>query len=83
MKCPLCDNGEVYRGSSIPDDDGWETCMCCNGTGEMPTAEKIAELRGKYMAAVGDLQATEYELQQYKEHAKDNQANAGDGYRRA
>jgi len=30
--CPDCDGvGEIHKPSSVPDDEGWETCNLCGG----------------------------------------------------
>jgi len=45
-KCTGCDGeGEVSSGSSVPDDDGFTTCMVCDGKKTQPTNEEIIKLR--------------------------------------
>lgn len=44
--CKGCDGeGEVHTGSSVPGDEGFETCLVCDGKKTQPTNEEIIELR--------------------------------------
>lgn len=43
--CPDCHgDGEYYRGSSVPDDEGYEECRLCNGEGKFEPITRIREL---------------------------------------
>jgi NTP pyrophosphatase (non-canonical NTP hydrolase) len=67
-RCPICKGErEVYVGSSCPDDEGFELCPACGGTGKLPTPEEIAALRRESQRMEGDLQAAEGELAMWKE----------------
>lgn len=71
MQCPMCEgDGEIYVGSSVPDDEGYDQCGCCGGSGEMPTPEQISDLRIKLQACKGDRYVDNQLLQQEKHHAE-------------
>ncbi|PUB87055.1 MAG: hypothetical protein DBP02_02080 [gamma proteobacterium symbiont of Ctena orbiculata] len=62
--CPDCKGeGEVYRGQSHPDDEGYEDCRLCNGKGKFNPFERIRELliqcdaaEGHYYSVLGKAQ---------------------------
>lgn len=69
--CPRCDGeGEVYIGSAVPDDEGYERCLTCGGSGKLPTPAQIADLRTELLKALGDLQAAEFQVQEWKARAE-------------
>jgi hypothetical protein len=60
MKCHKCKGaGEVFVGQIGPDDEGYDSCNLCNGTGVQPTDEEIVELRARAESAEFLLHATE------------------------
>lgn len=61
--CPVCrGEKEVYAGSSVPDGEGFVTCLCCNGSGVKPSPEEVWKLREENLRLSGDLHIAELEL---------------------
>lgn len=66
--CSACDGeGEIYVGSSVPDDEGFDQCPVCQGSGKQPDNGEIAERTRKAQELEGDLMAMTFERDQWKE----------------
>jgi hypothetical protein len=68
-ECPDCEEGEIYKGSSFPDDDGYDSCLTCDGKGVLPTPEELQKFRIKYMEICLECQTAIDELAQWKARA--------------
>lgn len=60
--CPHCDKGEIHVPSSVPGDEGWQTCPTCSGSERLPTVDEFREWKIKAEAAMGDLVVAEAEI---------------------
>lgn len=70
-RCPDCEgDGEVYVGSSVPDDEGYEPCSPCGGSGRLPTLEELREIRRGFEEAQADCAVAELWTQQWKKRAE-------------
>lgn len=70
-ECTVCDGeGEVHQSTSIPGDEGFVSCPTCGGSGERLDDGEIAELRGKYEEAAGDLRIVQNEKDAILQEAK-------------
>lgn len=74
--CPGCDgDGEVYVGSSCPDDEGYDECVTCGGAGKLPTLDELREIRQRLGSAEADVFVLKLELRRWKEREKEMSEN--------
>lgn len=72
MQCAQCKGeGEICNPNAIPDSEPWETCLCCKGSGLMPTPAEIIEREQKMIDHSCDLEGKNLELKEQLEKASE------------
>ena len=71
-ECPDCEgDGEIYIGPSmVPDDEGFETCSLCSGSGKFPTIDQIRKTITFAFDMHIESQMKGLELAQHKDYIK-------------
>jgi len=69
-QCEGCGGDGEIHVPNHPSGDGFEACPVCLGSGLHPNAEEIASRQRQLHKAMGDLVASDCELQMYKDNTQ-------------